>query len=95
MTRQKTDITSEQIGKIQEMLAVCLRKSDLQSGPVQQVLHTQGNESADEMFEVIRKRAEASSNKMVHPTRVNPNLRLDPMYDEFFDGWIFKEGEEY
>lgn len=71
MTPSDTTITAGQIGKFQELLGARLRKSGLQSEPVQQVLASQGDAIADEMVAAIRKRVEAMSSIIVRYVKVD------------------------
>ncbi len=64
-------VTEGQIGKLQELLGARLRKSGLQSEPVQQVLANQGDAIADEMVAAIRRRVEAASDMIVRHVKVN------------------------
>lgn len=69
-------ITAGQIGKLMELLAACLRKGELPSGPVQQVLEHQGDELANEWLVTLRRRVDALSNIIVR--RVRPNRSRTP-----------------
>ena len=64
-------ITAGQIGKIQELLGARLRKSELPSELIQQLLASQGAVLVNDMFAILRKRVEAISNMIVR--RVRPN----------------------
>lgn len=64
-------ITAGQIGKLQELLGARLRKSGLQSEPVQRVLANQGDAIADEMVAAVRRRVEAISSMIVRRVRVD------------------------
>lgn len=70
-----------QIGKLQELLVSRLRKSGLPSDQTQQVIETQGDAIADEMFAAVRRRVEAMSGFIVRRAKVNraraPQAALD------------------
>ena len=78
MTPSTTEITSGQIGKFQELLAARLRKSGLQSEPVQKLLEENGDAVADEMVAAIRKRVEAA---MVLAPRGSVTVTLAERHD--------------
>ena len=64
-------ITDGQIGKFQELLGARLRKSGLESGPVQRVLQSQGDAVVEDMLAAIRKRVEGVSNLIVRRVAVD------------------------
>lgn len=72
-TMSPSTITAGQIGKIQELLSAGLRKSELQSEPVQQVIETQGEPLVEELVAVIRKRVEAIAKTIRRQVRVDRN----------------------
>jgi hypothetical protein len=61
-----TPITAGQIGKIQELIGAGLRKSRLQSQPVQELLETRADLLVDTIVEFIQRRAEEISSMLVH-----------------------------
>jgi hypothetical protein len=81
MTPSTNAITPGQIGKFQELLAARLRKSDLLSEPVQQVLATQGDSVADDMLATIRKRVDAMSNLIIRRVKVDRNRTPQQVID--------------
>src|SRR3989344_101403 len=60
VTPSENTVTAGQIGKLQELLAARLRKSELRSAAVQKALEDNGDAIADEMVAAVRKRAEAT-----------------------------------
>src|SRR3989344_2102144 len=64
-------MTTGQIGKIQELLGAGLRKAELQSEPVQEVLEHRGGKLAEELVAVVRKYAEAESNLIIRSAKVD------------------------
>lgn len=66
-----SNITSGQIGKLQELLGAALRKSGLPSEPVQHVIEGHGDTLVTEMVTAIRKRVEAMSNIIVRRVKVD------------------------
>ena len=74
MSPSVSEITAGQIGKLQEILAARLRKSGLRNDAVQQVLENQGDEIADEMVGVVRRRVEAVSDMIVRHVKVDRSL---------------------
>lgn len=80
MTPSET-ITPGQIGKFQELLGAALRKSDLQSALVQQVLEHQANELVNGMVAALRSMAEKIGHLFSRTVTVDrscsPQARLD------------------
>lgn len=68
-----SEMTSAQMGKINDLLTAGLRKAGLQSEPTQVVIETQGAPLTEELVEVIRKRVEGQSNLIVRRVPVNRN----------------------
>ena len=66
-----SSITAGQIGKFQELLGAALRKSDLPSAPVQEVLERQGDSLAAEVVGAIRTRVEAIFTLILRRVKVN------------------------
>ncbi len=81
MTPSETAITVGQIGKIQEILGAALRKSGLQSEPIQQVLETHGDWLTAELVAVVRKRVDAMSNMIVQRVKVDRTRTPQAMLD--------------
>lgn len=73
VTPSKT-ITNEQIGKINDLAAAQLRKSDLPSDLVQEILKTQGGELATNLVADLRRRVEAISDLIVRTVTVDRSL---------------------
>ncbi|MDO8471233.1 MAG: hypothetical protein Q7S49_01350 [bacterium] len=71
MTPSENTITPGQIGKIQEILGAALRKSGLQSEPVQQVIETKGDSLVVELVAVVCKYVEMVSNMIVRYVKVD------------------------
>ena len=71
MTPSGKTITAGQIGKIQELLGAALRKSNLLSEPVQQMLASEGDGLVLEMLTAIRTRVEAISGMISRSVNVN------------------------
>ncbi|MDP3763101.1 MAG: hypothetical protein Q8Q92_00340 [bacterium] len=80
-----SEITSGQIGKVQEILGAGLRKSGLPSEPTQQVLETQGDSLIVELVAVVRKRVEAVSNMIIRRVKVDRTRTPQEMLDA--TGW--------
>ena len=74
-------ITAGQIGKVCDLLTAALRKSGLQSEPMQQVLESQGGALADEFVIAVRKRVEAVSNMIIRHAKVNRNRTTQQVLD--------------
>lgn len=64
-------MTAGQIGKIQELVGAGLRKANLPSEPVQQVLETQGDQIVAECVDSVRRRVEAISEMIVRRVKVD------------------------
>lgn len=64
-------ITLGQVGKLLELLESALRKSGLQSEPVQQVLENQGPHVVSEMLAVFRNHVEAVSDMIIRHATVD------------------------
>jgi len=62
---ENNPITNEQIGKILDLLTAGLRKSNIQSGPTQQIIKTQGKELVSEFVCSLLNRTEAISDFIV------------------------------
>lgn len=71
MATMSPSITAGQIGKIQELLSAGLRKSELQSESVQQVIEIQGETLVEELVAVVRKRVEAIAKTIYRAVRVD------------------------
>lgn len=76
-----SDITSGQIGKIQEILGAGLRKAGLPSDAVQQVIEHRGDELVGELVDTVRRYTEAYIGMIVRRVRVDrtrtPQATLD------------------
>lgn len=68
-------ITDGQIGKINELVAAQLRKSDFPSDLVQEVLKTKGGTLATNLVADLRRRVEAMIDPIVHLVKVDRSLR--------------------
>lgn len=66
-----SEITSGQIGKINDLFAARLRASGLPAGAVQQVLEQAGGSLASELVAVVRTRVELVSGVIIRRVRVN------------------------
>lgn len=100
-----SSITPGQIGKIQELLAADLRKSEgLPSEFVQQIIETQGDSLVAELVSAICRRVEAVSNLVVRRVKVDRSRTPQQILDatgrrQYTDPGVVKamprgEGEE-
>ncbi len=81
VSQSVNSITAGQIGKVCDLLTAALRKSGLQSEPMQQVLESQGGALADEFVIAVRKRVEAVSNMIIRHAKVNRNRTTQQVLD--------------
>ena len=71
ITPSVTPITKGQVAKFDELWTAALRKSEIPSNLVQEVLKTHGGTIAHEFVAIVRERAEAISNTIVRKVKVN------------------------
>lgn len=64
-------ITENQIGKMNEIFSAKLRKAELQSGPVQQVLEYRGGQLAVDLLAVVQQHVDAESTMISRNTVVD------------------------
>lgn len=81
ITPSEKPITEGEIGKINELVAAKLRKSNLPSGLVQEILKTRGGELADKLVKDLQSMVEAISNLITRKVPVNRSLNGKAVLD--------------
>ena len=81
MTPSENRITPGQIAKINEVLGAALRKSDFEIEHVQIVLTAPGNDLANELLAVVRRRVRLISNMIVRHVHVERDRSPQEMLD--------------
>ena len=71
---EEKPITEGEIGKINELVAAKLRKSNLPSGLVQEILKTRGGELADNFVKDLQDMVDTVSNLIIRKVPVNRSL---------------------